>query len=395
MNGLDDVRVLAGREISTRLRDRAFVLSTAFSVAVIVAIAVLPGILGGGTSTWEIGAVGGSAQSAAERVVDIAPDAREATVERLGDVEAARVAVADGAVDVALLPDGTLLGNEEVDADLSSALAQSWATQALTDGLRERGIDAGTIDELLATPASTVELLDPPNEERDRRVGFVGVGAILMFMQLIGYGVWVAMAIVEDKTSQVIEVLLVKVSPRRLLAGKVAGIGVLGVGQLVVMIAAGLAAFTLSDRFPVPPGVWPMALVLVVAFVLAFALYASLFAISGAIAARVEDVQSASAPFTVVMTGAYIGAIAALQDPGGTLARWLSIIPFSSPLVMPLRIADGSAAWWEIGVSVVVLLLTIGLCLTAADRAYRAGALRLRKSVSLRHAFRSGSPATS
>lgn len=62
------------------------------------------------------------------------------------------------------------------------------------------------------------------------------------------------MAIVEDKTSQVVEVLLAKVAPRRLLAGKIAGLGVLGVGQLAVVIAAGLAAFTLADRFPVPPG---------------------------------------------------------------------------------------------------------------------------------------------
>ncbi|MFV0307513.1 MAG: ABC transporter permease [Desertimonas sp.] len=385
----EDLRLLAGREISTRLRDRGFVLSTLFSVVVIVAIAVLPRVFGGGTESWEIGAVGASAEAAADRVATVAPPERHASVVVLADEGAARAAVASGDVDVVVLADGTLLGNERVNADLSSTLQQSWATQALADRLGDLGIEAGQVDELLSAPPSTVELLDPPDEERDRRVGFVGVGAILMFMQLIGYGVWVAMAIVEDKTSQVIEVLLAKVSPRCLLSGKVAGIGLLGVGQLVLMIAAGLGAFTLADRFPVPRGVWPMAVVLVVAFVLAFGLYASLFAISGAIAARVEDVQSASAPFTLIMTGAYVGAIAALQDPAGNLARWISWIPFSSPLVMPLRIADGSVAWWEVAGATIILLASILVCLAAADRAYRAGALRLRKSVSLRHAFRS------
>lgn len=388
MTQFTDVRLIAGREISTRLRDRTFRLSTAFSVLVIVAIAILPRVFGGDVSTWEIGAVGSSAQGAAERVVGVAPAEREATVLELADDDAARAAVADGEVDVAVLAGGTLLADEGVNPDLSSALQQSWATQRLTDGLDRLGVPAEDVASMLDVTPAPIELLDPPDEERDRRVGFVGVGAILMFMQLIGYGVWVAMAIVEDKTSQVVEVLLAKVPPRRLLAGKISGLGVLGVGQLAVMIVAGLGAFTLADRFPVPPGVWPLAIVLVIAFVLAFALYAALFSISGAIAARVEDVQSASAPFTLLMTGAYIGTIAALQDPSGVLARWLSFVPFSSPLVMPMRLADGSVAWWEVVIAVVALVITIGVCLMAADRAYRAGALRLRKSVSLWRAFR-------
>lgn len=177
-----DVQLIAGREITTRLRDRTFRLSTAFSVLVIVAIAVLPGFFRGDTATWEIGAVGRSAQGVAERLAAMAPAERAASVIELAGEDAARVAVEAGDVDVAVLAGGTLLADEGIGAELSSALQQSWSTQRLTDGLDRLGVPADEVSALLDVAPAEVTLLDPPDEERDRRVGFVAVGAILLFM---------------------------------------------------------------------------------------------------------------------------------------------------------------------------------------------------------------------
>lgn len=384
----DDTTLVAGREVRARVRERSFVVSTLISLAVIVAIAVVPTLLDDGPSTWEIGAVGADAGAAAAIAADVAPSERGATVRDFSDDAAARRAVAAGDVDVAVAGDGSMIGREDVDDDLASALAQAWTSQRLGAELRQQGMTADEVAAATAFAPPAVELLEPPDEEQDRRVGFAAVGSILLFMQLIGFGYWVAMSIVDDKTSQVVEVLLAKVRPRSLLAGKVMGIGLIGALQLVAFVAVGLGAFTIADRFPVPPGVWPLAGVVVGAFLVAYALYAALFAIAGALAARVEDLQTTAGPCTFVMTGAYLGAIASLADPAGTWSRWLSYVPFSSPLVMPIRLAHGSAAAWELVVATIIALATAGVLVVLADRVYRHGALRLRRATKLRHALR-------
>jgi ABC-2 type transport system permease protein len=281
-----------------------------------------------------------------------------------------------------------LLGDRDVDDQLEAALRQAWATAALSAELQDRGLSAEEVDQLVGAEPPGVQLLDPPNVERDRRVGFAAVAGIVLYLQLLGFGYWVAMSIVEEKTSQVIEILLAKVRPRTLLAGKAAGIGVLGLGQLVLYIAVGLAAFTLADRYPIPPGVWPLVPVVVIAYVLGYLTYAAVMAIAGALSARVEDLQTRTMPFTLVLTASYIGTIIAADEPDGTLARWLSLLPVSSPLVMPMRIAHGSVAAWEVALSVAIALATALLLLRLADRVYRAGALRLRRTTKLRAALR-------
>lgn len=246
---------------------------------------------------------------------------------------------------------------------------------------------SGEVLDLLAP--SALELLDPPDVDRDRRVGFAGVGTILLFMQLIGFCYWVAAGVVEEKSSRIIEILLVKVRPRQLMAGKVLGIGLLGIGQLLCFLVAGLVAFTLADRFPVPSGVWPLAGVLLVAFGAGYLLYAALFTIAGALAARTDDLQATSMPFTLVITGAYLGAIATLTDPAGGLARVLSMVPFSAPLVMPVRIAHGSVAVWEVLGSLVLCVATAAGLIVVAERVFRGGIMRTQHRVRLHHLLRS------
>jgi ABC-2 type transport system permease protein len=384
------VRIVAGREIAVRLQERSFLVSTALSLLAIVAIAVVPVLFGGdGPGRWQIGAVGTTAGEAAELAAAAAPADRDAEVIPLA-ADAADAAVRDGDVDVVLLADGSLVGDEDVDDQLQGLLQGAWAQQQLVDALVAAGVPAADAVAVASAPPGEVRLLDPPDEERDRHVGFVVVGVLLLYGQLVGYGYWVATGVVEEKTSRVVEVLLTRVRPRQLLAGKMAGLGALGLGQFVVFVAVGLAAFAASGRFSIPPGVWPSAAGLLVWFLVGFVVYAALFALAGALAGRVEDLQNSSGPVLLVVTASFMGTVAAAGDPGGTLARVLSFLPPSAPLAMPMRMAHGGVAVWEVAVAGALTVAAAYALVLLAERAYTGAALRSGARTPLRAALRAG-----
>lgn len=150
----------------------------------------------------------------------------------------------------------------------------------------------------------------------------------------------------------------------------------------------GLVSFTLADRFPIPPGVWPLAGVVLLAFVAGYVLYASLFSIAGAMAARAEELQATSTPFSMLLSGSFFAAIATMSNPGGGAAQVLSMIPFSAPLLMPSRIADGSVQPWEVALSGLLVVATAIILVVVAERLYRGGVLRTERQTSIRELLR-------
>jgi ABC-2 type transport system permease protein len=382
------VRVLVEREIGTRLRDRAFVISTLVSLLLVVGIAVLPAVFGGSPSTWTVGAVGTEATAAAQLVVDVAPAEREAELVVFDDDEALRAAVADGTVDVGVASAGALLGDDGISGELEALVQAAWRQRSLVAALTDAGVPADEANSIAAAPPLPVTLLDPPDEERDRRVGFLVVGVILLYGQLVGYGFAVASGIVEEKSSRVIEVLLAKVRTRQLLLAKVVGIGLVGLLQLIALVVVGLVAFQLSGRFEIPPGTWPSAFMLLGWFLVGFAMYASLFAVVGALAARAEDLQNSAGPISLVVAASFIGAVSASSDPSGTLAQVLSFVPTTGPMVMPIRVAAEEAAAWEIAASLAITLASVALIMRLADVVYRRAALHTSSRIGLRQVLR-------
>lgn len=123
-------------------------------------------------------------------------------------------------------------------------------------------------------------------------------------------------------------------------------------------------------------------------FVLGYALYACAFAVSGALVSRQEELQNAVAPLTLVVFAALFAAFAALNDPGGLVARVASFLPPTAPMVLPVRMILGGVAAWEVVASVVVTLAGIGLLVPFAARVYRGAVLRTGAKVRLREAYR-------
>jgi ABC-2 type transport system permease protein len=122
-------------------------------------------------------------------------------------------------------------------------------------------------------------------------------------------------------------------------------------------------------------------------FVLGYAFYAAIFAVGASLVSRQEDLGTVLMPTTLVLVAALVVGIQASGNPGGTLARVTSYIPGISPLVMPVRQAAGDVAWWEITLSVVLMLLAIALVVRLGGRIYSGALLRTGGKIKMREAL--------
>jgi ABC-2 type transport system permease protein len=228
----------------------------------------------------------------------------------------------------------------------------------------------------------------PPDRDQNAAIAFVGV--LLLYGQLFGYGIWVASGVIEEKASRVVEMLLSAIRARQLLLGKIVGIGVLGLAQLVFIasFAIGLALLTgaLKDVGATALG----AVGLVIGwFILGFAFYATLFAAAGSLVTRMEELQNVIVPINLTILVSFFISIGALQDPNGRLQVIASLLPTSSALAMPVRIVLGAAPGWQIALSLTLLIGSTILLVPLAARLYSGAVLRTRGRVKIREAWRS------
>ena len=211
---------------------------------------------------------------------------------------------------------------------------------------------------------------------------------LLLYGQLFGYGLWVATGVIEEKSSRIVEMLLSAIRPRQLLAGKIIGIGVLGLCQLVAIagFAIGLGLATGAVEVPAT-AVWA-ALLVIGWFILGFAFYASLFAAAGSLVTRIEELQNVIVPINLTILVSFIISVSSLQDPNSTIAVVASILPVSAALAMPVRMVLGAAPGWQIALSLALLIGSAFALVPVGARLYEGAVLRTGSRVKLRDAWR-------
>jgi ABC-2 type transport system permease protein len=199
----------------------------------------------------------------------------------------------------------------------------------------------------------------------------------------------VLQGVVEEKSSRVVEVVLGAVAPRHLLAGKIFGIGALGLIQVLLIAFTGLMAMQFAEGVDLPPVTVGAVGVVLMWFVLGFAFYASGYAVAGSLVSNNEDAQNASFPLTLLLMAGYFVSGSALGGGADTaLLRILSIVPPFSPMVMPLRQVAGEAAPWEVALAVALMLLAIAVMIRIGGRVYSGALLRTGGRAKLRDALR-------
>jgi ABC-2 type transport system permease protein len=407
--------VIVRREYVERVRSRAFILGTAFTVVLFGLVLFLPRILGGGDEASPIGYLDAASDvAAAAEQLDAVSAAEEAgrtggapvpTVEMIpvADRDRGIELIRSGDID-ALLVDETnvVVENDNLfgSGGVPGVVRQAARLVALEEVVAEAGISDDELSAVLGAGTLEVETLDVEVDESRTVIAYAGM--MLTYVALLLYGTWMLLGVTEEKSSRVVEIILSSVRPATLLAGKVIGIGLVALTQLgIVFLAIGALLAVTGQGTPdvgaatggafeislsdVPLGSMGMLLLW---FVVGFSIYNVLYAAIGSLVSRVEDAQNANIPLSLLVVGSLILSFATLNDPDGPLAVVATYIPFSAPFAVPIRYALEAIEWWEVLLSLTVSVVVFILSVRAAGRIYEGAILRSGARVKIREAWR-------
>ena len=376
MSGRRAITLVAQREIRERLRSKVFLVSTLIMLLLVGGSTALQGALSK-NPTYRVAVTAPAPPGLAAALQRAAKPFDDATVRLrvVASAAAGRQALENKQVDaLLLLPDDRLVFRTNVDA--KAAAVADTAVRALRN-------------QLPPAPELTTATLHPADTKTsDASILVASVGSLFLFMSLAVYGQWVVTGVVEEKNNRVVELIMSTVRPRHLLAGKVIGIGLLGLAQLA-LIAGLAAALLVAGVFDAPAGLGGSVALVIPWFALGFALYAVAYAAAGALASRQQNADTAAQPVTYTLIAVYFaGYITLASNTDSLLANVLTVFPLTAPLVLPARSALVGVPLWEHALAIVLVLATIYALVRFAGRVYGHGLLHSGPRIDLRAAWR-------
>ena len=307
------------------------------------------------------------------------------------------------------------VSNESPSGNYINKLEEIIAKKLTSENYQKIGLDTLKIKnaeakvDLNLTKASGEASLKGLNEIK---IIIGGAFGYLIMMFIVLYGNMVMRSVIEEKTSRIIEIIISSVKPFQLMMGKIIGTSMAGILQFLIWAVLGLGAvFILSTFFGVQTSATsgvsvqamqtaqsgisndmmlyineirnlPIASILIsflVYFIGGYFLYSSLYASIGAAVDNETDSQQFLLPIIMpLVLGVYIGFFTVVSDPHGTIATVFSMVPFTSPIVMMMRIPFG-VPWWQILISISILFATFFMIVFFASKIYRIGILMYGK----------------
>lgn len=387
---LGHVLLVARREFGTRIRERGFQAGLVITLLILVGVIVLPKVFGGNDNDFTVGLQG----SATRLQPVLAQTAKTSGItlhlSTVDSEQAGRQQVSDGTLTAVVVGDRQVIVKKTLDNRLTVLLQGAYQQVRSTERLAAAGINPVRVQQALAVPALPVQSLNSADQASGRKQAVAFFAVIFLYGQLFGYAMWVALGVVEEKSSRVIELLLSTLRPWQLLAGKVAGIGLLGLIQFVILGVAGLGAALATKTLSVPGEAIGTIGHVLVWFLFGYTFYACLAAGIAARVSRQEDLQNAIGPLQVLLIGSFFIAIFAGQHPNEQLASVLSFVPPFSAMVMPLRVAAGAASTGQVLLALLFMLVATLALVRFAAWVYAGAVLRIGAKVRLADALRSG-----
>ena len=425
-----NIRLIIGREYTYRVTQRSFVITSVILLVIVFLAAFIPTIvrlIASGTNAQthivvvnNAGTVAGldetnlisyinselngtSSSGKAPYVITSEPSTN------LGSLQSQ---VKNGKLDILLELDRVTNQNVRFTYD-TGASATNDSNQSSIQALAQQLTFLDTAHRLGLTSQETQRLVAPADltvvhaqqSQNTRPVsemvaGYVlaFVGVILIFLSVSLYSGIVAAGVAEEKSSRMMEILVNAATPFQLLAGKIVGIGaacltqmgclvVVGIGALLLQIPLQAALFGASaggfTQYLTEVSI-PFYLLFLIYFLLAFFLYATLFAGLAAMVSRQDEVQSVIIFPELLLVSGYVLFYFVVSSPDATLTKVLTYFPFWTPMFMLMRLALGTVFWWEIVVTIALMLLSILACTWFAARLYRYGVLMYGQRPSLR-----------
>ncbi len=376
-------RLVAGREIRESLRSKGIWATAAALLLGGLALAILPEVLPGDSLKRDLTTAGAVPADVTE-ALGVAAEATgmELTISAAPDSAAARTLVKDGDADVALVwGDEPRILQRTDDHDIAVALLQQVLGNHATEQVfTEAGVPADVLAQAAAIPRTPVETVDTA---RGGREGAAFGLTVVMYLVIMILASGVASSVATEKANRVSEVLLAVVPVRALLYGKVLGVGAVGFATvllgalplLIKTIAGGDVPDSLGTTLA-SSGAWLAGGIVI---------YLLLAAMLGALADRTEDAGSAIAPLTIALVAIYLASLGTTET---TVGMVLSLVPLSSPIAMPARLAIGVAEPWEIVASLVLLVVAVVAIARLAAMVYSRAIVRTGRRLKLREVVR-------
>ncbi len=382
--------IVAIREIRERGGSPAYRISTVLAVLLVVAVILLPSLIGQ-SKTYHVGLAGAvPAGTVAALEVQARAVGHQLEATRYANLDQGERAVRAKKVDVLLIDGSRLEWRAGSDSTLTAVIANALQAVHIRQQAERLGIPAGQLTQLLIPVTLTSRTIGAAQtaDKDANTVGFIAVG--LLYVAISFYAGFVLTGVVQEKANRVAEVLLARMPAREVLAGKVLGIGAVGLGQFALMAIAAAVTVQVMNHADAPSIPADVLGWTIVWFILGYLFYSVIYAALGATTSRIEDAQSAIAPVTGLMLLSYLGVIYAQENPDAALTLVLSYFPPTAPIVMTYRVAVHAAPGWQIITAAAVTVLAIWALMRAAGRIYNGALLRFGGRIPLRDLLRSG-----
>ena len=413
---MDKIFAVIRREFVERVRTKGFWIGTILFPVFISALVLIPALLARGGGPQNIAVVDYTADGFGTRITQ--------TLDSTKQFDAVRVAGAPGVEDslarevarkrlhgFAIIPAAIMDSGraeyrgsnvsafEALDVLRSTLRRAVWTARFARDGVDPR---------LVARAQISIDV--ETNKLKDGRItGQSGVQsfalayfmALLLYMSILLYGIGVMQSVLEEKTSKIVEVLVSSLKPFQLLAGKLVGVGGASLFQFLIWgvsmrllfsqrsaLMQGMGGNEAATMFQLPSISASTAIVFVTYFIGGFLIYSAMFGAVGAMSNSLQEAQQAQQPVAMLLVLSLLSMFAMITNPSSTYAVVLSLIPFTSPIAMPVRWVAGSVSPLEVGASIALLVLGILAVLWVAARIYRIGILMTGKRPSIRELVR-------
>jgi ABC-2 type transport system permease protein len=395
---MHNIWLIAKREYTERVKTKAFIIATI----------LIPTLMGGGI--FGVAAIASKSKTTSHIAVltaqqDIANDLKQElengkdtsmTVDvlplatahagldkKIADKQLDGYLVITAPASASLRPTFDFTPRSSADISTAESLRAALHTVLTREYLAAHGVSAADSETVMAPV--TVNIIESNGKHGNTIASFYVAYVLffLMYMVVLLYGMNVARSIIEEKTSRVFEVLLATIKPDELLAGKILGVGAVGLTQVGIwMAAAGLIAAQAGAMSAVKLSV-AQVVFFIIYFALGYALYSSVAAALGAMTNSEQELQQLNMFLMIPLFFCMLMLVPIITNPNSMLSKIVSEIPFCAPLLMNLRISMSMPQPWEIVLSIVLILLTIYAVLWVSSRIYRVGILMYGKKPNL------------
>lgn len=405
--------LVIGREYFERVKRKSFIISTILVPVLMIALMAAPALfMLLGKSEQKTVQVVDSTGALAARLsgndeITFVPASLPVDSLRADEGNEAILVIGSGAIDdpthgITLLSRGSV-----------SMMTDAYITGQLKNAIEDARLESYNIPDIKKILAgvqanvrmSTVRIDQEKDTETSSEFSYFLALAMdmMLYMFIIIYGQMVMTSIIEEKNNRVLEIVVSSVKPFQLMLGKITGVGLVAITQILIwalLIGTATAVATpfltpetLGGDVPVEiagaisqftePGFLISLLIYTLLFFIGgFLFYASIYAAIGSAVSNVQDASQLSSIATMPVIIGIIGSMAIMNDPGSTLAFWISIIPFTSPMAMMARLPYGVPGW-EIALSLLILYVAFIFMIWLCGKIYRVGIFMYGKKPTL------------